>query len=130
MALQDKLKDSSLSLAGNGFDPKRKEVSWGYKNPNVDPVTLNPLDPKLSGLQNTYDVNSNPKVSVVNFNTSKLYPNYLPGESILDELDPSPLAPKNTRAGEKGSVVSQIYKSSKDQNYKIRVQKMVVIYHN
>jgi hypothetical protein len=118
MALQDKLKDSGLSLQGNGFDPQRKEVSWGYKNPNINAATLNPLDPKLSGLQNTYDIDSNPKVSVVNFNTSKLYPNYVPAESKLDELDTNPLTPKNTRAGEKGSVVSQIYKSSTGQNYK------------
>jgi hypothetical protein len=117
MALQDKLKDSGLSLAGNGFDPVKGVPSWGYKNPNVNPTTLNPLNPKLSGLQNTYDVDSNPNVSVVNFNKSP-YPNYLPGESILDEMDQSPLAPKNTRAGEKGSVVSQIYKSVKGKNYK------------
>jgi hypothetical protein len=116
MALQDKLKDSGLSLAGNGFDPQLKTPSWGYKNPTVDPVTLNPLNPKLSGLQNTFDVDGKPKVSVVNFNKSP-YPNYLPGESILDELDASPLAPKNTRAGEKGSVVSQIYKSSTGKKY-------------
>jgi hypothetical protein len=117
MALQDKLKDSKLSLAGNGFDPQLKAPSWGYKNPTVDPATLNPLDPLLSGLQNTYDVNSKPSVSVVNFNKSP-YPNYLPVESKLDELDTNPLTPKNTRAGEKGSVVSQIYKSAAGKKYK------------
>jgi len=117
MALQDKLKDSKLSLEGNGFDPKLKTPSWGYKNPTIDPAALNPLDPLLSGLQNTYDVDSKPLVSVVNFNKSP-YPNYLPKESILDELDSSPLAPKNKQVGTKTSVVSQIYKSAAGKKYK------------
>jgi hypothetical protein len=117
MALQDKLKDSKLSLAGNGFDPQLKTPSWGYKNPTIDPATLNPLDPLLSGLQNTFDIDHKPDVSVVNFNKSP-YPNYLPKESNLDELDPSPLAPKNKQVGTATSVVSQIYKSAKGKNYK------------
>jgi hypothetical protein len=116
MALQDKLADSTLSLAGNGFNPQLKTPSWGYKNPTVDATALNPLDPSLSALQNTYDVNSIPKdVSIVDFNKSP-YPSVLPKESQLDELDLR--APNNLQASKKGSVVSQIYKSAKGKTYK------------
>jgi hypothetical protein len=116
MALQDKLADSILSLKGNGFNPQPKTPSWGYKNPNVDATKLNPLDPSLSALQNTYDVNTNPKdISIVDFNKSP-YPSILPKESTLDELDSN--APTNLQAGKKGAVVSQIYKSSKGKTYR------------
>jgi hypothetical protein len=116
MPLQDKLKDSKLSLEGNGFNPQPKTPSWGYTNPNVNPATLNPLDPKLSALQNTYDVDSNPAgINIVNFNKTQ-YKASLPAESQLDELDLR--APKNERAGRVGSVVSQIYKSPTGQSYK------------
>jgi hypothetical protein len=116
MSLENKLKDSKLSLEGNGFNPQLKTPSWGFSNPNVNPATLNPLDPKLSALQYTHGVDSVPKdVKIVSFNKTQYKP-YLPGESKLDELDVR--APKNGRAGEKGSVVSQIYKSSTNQNYK------------
>ena len=115
MPLQDKLKDSKLSLDGNGFNPQRKTPSWGYANPNVA-SPLNSLDPKLSALQYTYSVDSNPsKVRIVNFNKTQYSP-VLPAESQLDELDVR--APKNTSAGRAGSVVSQIYKSSTGQKYK------------
>ena len=116
MSLENKLKDSKLSLEGNGFNPQPKTPSWGYSNPNVNPATLNPLDPKLSALQNTYSVDTIPaKVKIVSFNKTQYKP-YLPTESELDELDTR--APKNTRAGQVGSVVSQIYKSSTKQGYK------------
>lgn len=116
MSLENKLKDSKLSLEGNGFNPQLKTPSWGFENPNITAPTLNPLDPSLSALQNTYSVDTNPaKVRIVSFNKTQYKP-YLPTESKLDELDVR--APKNTRAGLVGSVVSQIYKSSTNQNYK------------
>jgi hypothetical protein len=115
MALQDKLKDSTLSLAGNGFDPKTQDAAWGFNNPNIKDPNLNPLDPSLSILQNTYDVDSNPLTRIVSFNKTAYKP-YLPTESKLDELDKN--APFNKQAGLAGSVVSQIYKSSPLQGYK------------
>jgi len=108
MSLQDKLANSTLSLQGNGFNPQRANPAFGY----VD--ASNSLDPKLSRLQNTYDVNSNPNVRIVDFNKTP-YKSYLPLESQLDELDTR--GPKNLRAGSPGSVVSQIYKSSKGSKY-------------
>ena len=116
MSLENKLKDSKLSLEGNGFNPQLKTPSWGFSNPNINPATLNPLDPKLSALQYTHGVDSIPKdVKIISFNKTQYKP-YLPEESKLDELDVR--APKNGRAGGTGSVVSQIYKSSTNQNYK------------
>jgi hypothetical protein len=115
MSLENKLKDSKLSLEGNGFNPQPKTPSWGYSNPSINPATLNPLDPKLSALQNTYDVDSNPaNIKIVNFNKTQYKP-ILPLESQLDEIDTR--APKNDRAGKIGSVVSQIYKSLTGQKY-------------
>ena len=115
MSLETKLKDSKLSLEGNGFNPQPKTVSWGFQNPNVA-APLNSLDPKLSALQYTYGVDSKPTdVKIINFNKTQ-YKSYLPTESQLDELDTR--APKNNNAGRAGSVVSQIYKSSTNQNYK------------
>ena len=115
MSLETKLKDSKLSLEGNGFNPQPKTVSWGFQNPNVA-APLNSLDPKLSALQYTYGVDTNPaNVKIVSFNKTQYKP-YLPTESKLDELDAN--APKNNRAGGIGSVVSQIYKSATNQNYK------------
>lgn len=108
MALQDKLKDSTLSLQGNGFNPQSQNPAFGYAD------SSNSLDPKLSRLQNTYDVNSTPNVRIVDFNKTQ-YKSYLPQESQLDELDVN--APKNTKAGTAGSVVSQIYKSSTGKKY-------------
>jgi hypothetical protein len=115
MSLENKLKDSKLSLEGNGFNPQPKTPSWGYTNPNINSATLNPLDPKLSALQNTYDVDSNPaNIKIINFNKTQYKP-VLPLESQLDEMDAR--APKNDRAGRIGSVVSQIYKSLTGQKY-------------
>jgi hypothetical protein len=115
MSLENKLKDSKLSLEGNGFNPQPKTPSWGYTNPNINAATLNPLDPKLSALQNTYDVDSNPaNIKIINFNKTQYKP-VLPLESQLDEMDAR--APKNDRAGRIGSVVSQIYKSLTGQKY-------------
>jgi hypothetical protein len=114
MSLETKLKDSKLSLEGNGFNPQPKTVSWGFQNPNVA-APLNSLDPKLSALQYTYGVDTNPaNVKIVSFNKTQYKP-YLPTESQLDELDKN--APKNNNAGRVGSVVSQIYKSTTGQKY-------------
>ena len=115
MALQDKLKDSTLSLEGNGFNPALQSAAWGFSNPDIKDPTLNPLDPKLSVLQNTYDVNSTPQTKIVSFNKTAYKP-YLPTESRLDELDKN--APANTQAGLAGSIVSQIYKSATGKKYK------------
>ena len=115
MSLENKLKDSKLSLDGNGFNPQRKTPSWGFENPNITAPALNPLDPKLSALQYTYSVDTKPaNVKIVSFNKTQYKP-YLPTESKLDELDAN--APKNSRAGGVGSVVSQVYKSSTGQKY-------------
>jgi hypothetical protein len=116
MSLLDKLNKTSavgepnnLSLVGNNFNPQRLSPAFGYAD------STNNLDPALSRLQNTYDVNSNPNIRIVDFNKSQ-YPSYLPPESQLDELDIN--APKNLRAGSIGSVVSQIYKSKTGRKYK------------
>jgi hypothetical protein len=119
MALKDKLGDSKLSLSGAGLtEPTLRTPSWGYKNPAFDPTKdkLNPLDPSLSSLHNTYDVNALPKdVAIVNFNKTE-YKSIVPGQSTLDELDPK--APKNTQVGTATSVVSQVYNSATGKKYK------------
>ncbi len=99
------MKDSKLSLQGNGFNPQRLSSAFGYAD------STNSLDPKLSRLQNTYDVNSNPKVRIVDFNKTP-YKSVVPPESTMDELDP--IAPNLKVTG----VVSQIYKSKTGRNYK------------
>ena len=121
MALQDKLKDSKLSLVGAGLtEPISKTPSWGYKDPAFKTGTtqnpLNPLDPSLSSLHNTYDVNALPKdVTIVNFNKTT-YTSIVPGQSNLDELDPK--APKNLQVGTATSVVSKLYSSATGKRYK------------
>jgi len=113
MSLLDKLKsnspDNKLSLEGNNFNPQRGNPAFGYAD------VSNNLDPALSKLQNTYDVNSDPKVRIIDFNKTQ-YKSFLPPESQLDELDTN--APKNLRAGKLGSVVSQIYKSATGRKYR------------
>ena len=119
MALKDKLGDSKLSITGSGLiEPTLRTPSWGYKNPAFDPTKdkLNPLEPSLSSLHNTYDVNTLPKdVTIVNFNKTT-YTSIVPKESNLDELDVK--APKNTQVGTATSVVSQIYQSVPGKKYK------------
>lgn len=116
MSLESKLKDSNLSLEGNGLSRKLQDASWGFSNPLITSATLNPLDPSLSALQNTYSVDSNPaNVKIVSFNKTPYKP-FLPKQSKLDELDVN--APFNKEAGLKGSVVSQIYKSATGKKYK------------
>jgi len=114
MPLQNKLKDSTLSLEGNGFNPSLQNAAWGFENPNLINSNLNPLDPALSILQNTNSVNSTPTTRIVSFNKTPYKP-FLPKESKLDELDKN--APFNNQAGLKGSVVSQVYKSVRGKKY-------------
>jgi hypothetical protein len=108
MSLLNKLGESKYSLLGNKLDPQPRSAAWGFADAAN---TVNPLDPKESKLQNTYDVNSTPKVRIVSFNKTAYAP-YLPQESQLDELDNK--APNLEVAG----VVSQIYKSKTGRNYK------------
>jgi hypothetical protein len=122
MALQDKLGDSKLSLKGAGItEPTLLTPSWGYKDPKfvVDTKSpLNPLDPILSSLHNTYDVDSKPaNVTIVNFNKTE-YKSIVPGQSKLDELDTNPLTPKNIQVGTATSVVSKLYSSATGKRYK------------
>ena len=123
MALQDKLKESKLSLSGAGLtEPTLKTPSWGYKDPAFKTGTaqnpLNPLDPILSSLHNTYDVDSKPaNVTIVNFNKTE-YKSIVPAESKLDELDTNPLTPKNLQVGTATSVVSKLYSSATGKRYK------------
>jgi hypothetical protein len=116
MSLFDKLNKKSiegepnnLSLIGNNFNPQSLSPAFGYTD------STNNLDPALSRLQDTYSVNSIPRVRIVDFNKTQYKP-YLPPESQLDELDVK--GPKNLKAGVKGAVVSQIYKSKTGRRYK------------
>lgn len=103
----DQLPQSTLSLVGNGFNAQPNQPAWGYESP------LRTLDPKLSQLQDTYSVDGNPNVRLIDFNKDNNLTVRPPAR--LDELDPN--APNNTEAG-KGGVVSQIYKSATGRKYK------------
>jgi hypothetical protein len=104
MPIIDQLSKSTLSLAGNGFNPQKNQPSWGYVDASAN------LDPAASKLQNTYSVDSNPTIRLKDFNKDGV--TTMKAESILDELDPK--APKLTPRG----VVSQAYKSSTGDRYK------------
>lgn len=104
MPIIDQLSKSTLSLAGNGFNPQTSQPAWGYVDASAN------LDPSASKLQNTYSVDSNPTVRLVDFNKNGV--TTMKAESTLDELDPK--APKLTPRG----VVSQAYKSSAGDKYK------------
>jgi len=118
----DQLPNSILSLQGNGFNAQPNSPSWGFKSPGGT------LDPYLSQLHYLpienpgYSVTGIPSERVVDFNgLANQGLSLLGPSSTKDELDPK--APNNTqvappRAGSKGSVVSQIYKSSTGRNYK------------
>jgi len=103
----DQLPGSTLSLVGNGFNAQPNTPSWGYQS------SLGTLDPALSQLQNTYSVDGDPNVRLIDFNKGNSLTVRPPAR--LDELDPK--APNNTEAG-KGGVVSQIYKSATGRKYK------------
>jgi hypothetical protein len=114
MALEDKIKDSKLSLNGNGFNPTPREVNWGYSNPDIPAGgAISKLNPKFSVLHNTYDINSKPsEITIVDFNKTA-YQASLPKESALDELDTQD---PNIQLKVTG-VVSKVYKSAKGKTY-------------
>jgi hypothetical protein len=111
----DQLPQSTLSLQGNGFNPASSpgnttNPSWGFIS-GREPIP----DPANSRLQNTYSVDGNPNVRIVDFNRAALGGvTTVKPPSGLDELDPN--APNNTQAGT-GGVVSQVYKSPTGRRY-------------
>jgi hypothetical protein len=112
----DQLPNSWLSLQGNGFNPQPNSPAWGFLNPGGT------LIPELSKLHDHYSVDGIPNERIVDFNgIANQGLSLLSPPSIKDELDPN--APRNyqvatPRAGSQGSVVSQIYKSAQDRQYK------------
>lgn len=106
----DQLEQSTLSLQGNGFDPAGNAPYWGYQGSNGS------IEPALSQLQNTYSVDGNPNIRIVDFNRAALGGvTAVKPPSGLDELDSN--APNNYQAGT-GGVVSQVYKSPTGRRYK------------
>jgi len=106
----DQLETSTLSLQGNLFDPAQNSPFWGYQGSN------GAILPELSQLQNTYSVDGNPNIRIIDFNRQALGGvTTVRPPSALDELDSN--APSNTQAGT-GGVVSQVYKSSPGRRYK------------
>jgi hypothetical protein len=107
----DQLPASTLSLQGNNLTANPNSAAWGYQAPGGN------LDPELSELQYTYSVDGDPNVRIVDFNRAALGGvTSVKPPAILDELDPN--APNNWQAGYAGSVVSQIYKSSRGRRYR------------
>ena len=116
MSLIDKIKLSTLSLEGNKFLVNRGTPAWGYTN-----KLINDLTPALSRLHLTYSVDGNPFMRIEDFNRQALGGiTTVIAPSQLDDLDPN--APTNTQVGAQvgpgGPVVSQIYKSPLNQQYK------------
>ena len=110
----NQLPQSTLSLQGNRLTANPNSPAWGY--PSTSPSGIGSLDPALSNLQNTYSVDGNPNVRIVDFNRAALGgATSVRTPSRLDELDPN--APSNTQAGT-GGVVSQVYKSPSGRRYK------------
>ncbi len=111
MAIIDQLPNSTLSLNGNQFIAAPGRSSWGY-----DPGDGN-IEEVASKLHDTFSVNGDPNVRIVDFNRNALGGVTVPSATptTLDELDP--IAPNNTQAGG-GGVVSQIYKSATGRRYK------------
>jgi hypothetical protein len=82
---------------------------------------INDLTPALSRLHLTYSVDGNPFMRIEDFNRQALGGiTTVIAPSQLDDLDPN--APTNTQVGAQvgpgGPVVSQIYKSPLNQQYK------------
>jgi hypothetical protein len=104
------LSTSTLSLPGNGLTATPTQPAWGYPDSSGD------LLPEHSSLQDTYSVDGNPNVRIVDFNRAALggVTSVRPPAS-LDELDRR--APNNIMAG-MGGVVSQVYKSPSLQQYR------------
>ena len=112
----DQLPNSNFSLEGNNFKPQRFNPDWGY------PDISGQLDPALSRLQYTYSVDGDPNIRIQDYNRAALGGvTTVKVPSILDELDSN--APNNTQIGppipgNKGSVVSQVYKTPNGKQYK------------
>lgn len=115
MSVLNQLSKSTLSLQGNGFNPAPHQPAWGYPDQTYNDGGISP---ELSNLHNTYSTNNDPSdIWIQDFNRSALGGvTTLNPPSKLDELDP--LAPKNSQAGKKGSVVSKVYKSKPGLKYK------------
>jgi len=110
MAIIDQLENSLYSLQGNGLNPRPSQPGWGFLG------AANTLDPKLSEMQNTYSVDGDPNVRVIDFNRQANQGlTLLPTPSQIDELDSN--APNNTAAGNGTGVVTQIYKSKAGRKY-------------
>jgi hypothetical protein len=119
----DQLPNSTLSLQGNNLTANPNSPAWGFKTTTRGGT----LDPYLSQLhyqpllQNGYSVDGTPGERIVDFNGMANHGLSLLGPpSTLDELDRN--APRNyqvapPRGGQKGSVVSQIYKSPQGRQY-------------
>ena len=115
-SILDQVPTSGFSLQGNNFNPRTQLADWGY------PDVTGQLQPNLSRLQYTYSVDGIPNVRIKDYNRAALGGvTTVRPPSQLDELDPS--APKNLLVGppipgNKGPVVSQIYKSAPGRNYR------------
>lgn len=102
---------STLALQANNLSATPTQPAWGFP----DTTGPNALDPYSSKLQNTYSVNGNPNVRIVDFNRLSLGGSTTQGlgtPSKIDELDTN--APNLTPVG----VVSQVYKSTVGRQYK------------
>ena len=113
----NQLPNSTLSLQGNGFNPRPQSSDWGYvdssrsTNPEDSRLHFEPVD--MAG----YSVDNTPNVIIKDYNRVALGGSTaVKPPSTLDELDPN--APSNTMAGMAGSVVSQVYKSPNRLQYK------------
>jgi hypothetical protein len=102
---------STLALQANNLTATPFQSSWGFP----DSTGPNALDPVASKLQNTYSVDNNPNVRIVDFNRAALGGSTTQGlntPSRIDELDTN--APNLTPVG----VVSQVYKSKSGRQYR------------
>lgn len=102
---------STLALQANNLTATPTQPGWGFPD-TTGPNALNPL---ISKLQNTYSVDGNPVVRIVDFNRLALGGSTTQGLSTpsrIDELDTN--APNLTPTG----VVSQVYKSRVGRQYK------------
>lgn len=105
---------SALALQANNLSAVPTQPSWGFP----DSTGANALNPLTSKLQNTYSVDGNPNVRIVDFNRASLGGSTTAGLKVpsrLDELDP--IAPNFTMVGG-GNIISQIYKSVVGRQYK------------
>jgi len=102
---------SALALQRNNLTATPNQSSWGFP----DTTGANALNPAASKLQNTYSVDGNPNVRIIDFNRAALGGSTTAGlkvPSAIDELDLR--APNLSVRG----VVSQVYKSTVGRQYK------------